>query len=41
MLLKFFELAMETFDETIPIVSEVDKGRGPWVPEAVAGLDRR
>jgi hypothetical protein len=41
MLLKFFELVVETFDETIPIVSEVDKGQGPWVPAAVAGLQRR
>jgi hypothetical protein len=41
MLLKFFELAMETFDETIPIVSEVDRGRGPRVPAAVAELQRR
>lgn len=28
MLLKFFELVMDTFDETIPVVSEVDKGKG-------------
>jgi hypothetical protein len=41
MLLEFFELAMQTFDETIPIVSEVDKGQGPWVPGAVTGLQRR
>jgi hypothetical protein len=38
MLLKFFELVMQTFDETIPVVSEVDKGQGPWVPGAAAGL---
>jgi hypothetical protein len=29
---------MQTFDETIPVVSEVDKGQGPWVPGAAAGL---
>lgn len=34
MLLKFFELIMDTFEETIPIVAEVDKGQGPWVPGA-------
>jgi len=41
MLLKFFELIMDTFEETIPIVAEVNTGQGPWAPEAVAGLQRR
>jgi len=40
-LLKFFELAMQTLDETISMVCEVDKGQGPWLPGAVAGLRRR
>lgn len=41
MLIQFAELAMEVFEETIPIVAEVDKGAGPWVPGAVAGLKER
>jgi hypothetical protein len=32
MLVAFFKLAMQTFDETVPMVTEVDKGLGPWVP---------
>jgi hypothetical protein len=41
MLIQFVELAMDTFDETIPMVGEFDKGQGPWVPGAVAGLKSR
>jgi hypothetical protein len=37
-LIEFVELAMDTFDETIPMVGDVDEGQGPWVPAAVAGL---
>jgi hypothetical protein len=38
MLIQFVEFTLDIFDETIPMVGEVDKGQGPWVPGAVAGL---
>jgi hypothetical protein len=41
MLMQFVERAMDTFDETIPIVGEVDKGRGPWLPATVEALRER
>jgi hypothetical protein len=31
MLIQFVELILDTFDETIPILAEVDKGQGPWI----------
>lgn len=40
-LIEFVALAMDTFDETIPMVGDVDKGQGPWVPGAIAGLQAR
>ncbi|HTV29036.1 MAG TPA: hypothetical protein VMF32_14720 [Xanthobacteraceae bacterium] len=41
MLVELVELAMDTCDETIPLVGEVDSGQGPWVPGAIAGLKAR
>jgi hypothetical protein len=41
MLIQFAELAMDTFDETIVMVGGIDKGQGPWVPGAVAELQRK
>jgi hypothetical protein len=41
MLIRFVEFAMDTFDETIPIVSEVDKGQGSWVPGAIVALKEK
>jgi len=41
MLIQFVELAMDTFDETIPMVANIDKGLGPWVPAAMAGLKNK
>jgi hypothetical protein len=41
MLMGFVERAMDTFDETIPIVGEVDKGQGPWLPATVEALRER
>jgi hypothetical protein len=31
MLIQFVELILDTFDETIPMLAEVDKGQGPWI----------
>jgi hypothetical protein len=41
MLIQFTESAMVTFDETIAMVGDIDKGQGPWVPGAVAELQRK
>jgi hypothetical protein len=40
MLILFFELVMDTFDETIVLVGKVDEGLGPWVPGAIASMKR-
>jgi hypothetical protein len=41
MLTQFVERAMDAFDETIPMVGKVDKGRGPWLPATLEELSKR
>lgn len=31
MLIQFVELILDTFDETIPMLAEYDRGQGPWI----------